>query len=132
MARNKSKGTRLKVFSGREARLNRVVFKILEAKGLLIPYDVWLQIRGIKGFRHTEFPTIRRRMKTLEHQHWIFQKGARPAKPGWDSTLYELTLRGKAALRLDEKNIDVFLQTAKNEQLLMLIAAFSICTDSDT
>lgn len=125
MTRKKSKGTRLKVFSGREARLNRAILKILNPKGALIPYDIWLQVRAIKGFRHTVYKTVCRRIQALERQHWIVQKGTRPTQPGWDSDLYELTLRGKAALKLDEQNIDTFLQTAREEQLLLLITALS-------
>ena len=125
MTRNKGKGTRLKVFSGREARLNRVILKILDQKGALISYDVWLLVRTIKGFRHTERKTVYRRMQTLERQRWINQKGTRPTQPGWDSELYALTPRGKAALKLDEKNMDAFLETAKDEQLHLLIAALS-------
>jgi hypothetical protein len=64
-------------------------------------------------------------MQALERQHWIVQKGTRPTQPGWDSDLYELTFRGKAALKLDEQNIDIFLQTAREEQLLRLITALS-------
>jgi hypothetical protein len=125
MARKKGKGTELSVFTGREALLNRVILKILEQKGALISYDVWLLVRAIKGFRHTERKTVYRRMQALERQSWITQKGTRPTQPGWDSELYELTLRGKAALKLDEKNIGTFLETAKDEQLHLLIAALS-------
>jgi hypothetical protein len=124
LARKKGKGTRLLVFMGREATLNRVILQILEARGPLIPYDVCLQVRGVKGFRHTEFKTVCRRMQALEKQRWIAQKGTRLAQPGWDSTLYELTLRGRAALKLDEKSIDDFLQTANDEQLLKFIDSF--------
>jgi hypothetical protein len=53
------------------------------------------------------------------------QKGTRPTKPRGSSTLYELTLRGKAALKLGEINMDTFLKTAKDEQLLLLVAALS-------
>jgi len=102
LARKKRKGTRLKVFSGKEESLNRVILLILK-KNSLIPYDVWLFVKSIKGFRHTEHKTVCRRMQALEQQGWIVQKGARPTKPCGDSLLYELTIRGKAALRLDKK-----------------------------
>ena len=124
MARKKSKGTKLEVFSGKQESLNRVILQILRQKGALIPYDVWLQVRRIKGFRHTEFKTVCRRMQALEKQRWIAQEGTRPAKPGWDSALYELTLREKAALKLEAKSVDDFLQTAKDEQLLKFIDSF--------
>jgi DNA-binding PadR family transcriptional regulator len=64
-------------------------------------------------------------MEALEQQGWIAQKGTRLGKRGGDKILYELTLRGKAALRLDEKNIEEFLQTATEEQLLKFIDLFS-------
>lgn len=123
LARKKRKGTRLKVFSGREASLNRVMLLILYAKKPLASYDIYKEIRGMKGFRHTDSKTVYRRIEALEKQGWIQQKGTRPAQPGWDSTLYELTLRGKAALKLDEKSMDEFLRKATDAQLLKLIDA---------
>jgi DNA-binding PadR family transcriptional regulator len=123
MARKKTKGTELSVFSGREESLNRVIFLILYSKKLLASYDMYKEIRGMKGFRHIDSRTVYRRMEALEKQGWIRQKGTRPARPGWDSTLYELTLRGKAALKLDGKSIDEFLRKATDEQLLKLIDA---------
>jgi hypothetical protein len=48
----------------------------------------------------------------------------RPAKVEDNSALYELTLKGKAALRLDEKSLEKFLNTATNEQLTKFIDSF--------
>jgi DNA-binding PadR family transcriptional regulator len=125
LARKKSKGTPLKVFSGREASLNRVIFLILYSKKLLAKYDMFLEIKNIKGLRHIDSKTVYRRMDALERQGWIAQKGNRTTKPGWPSELYELTLRGKAALKLDQKSLEEFLQTATDEQMLNFIDAFS-------
>ena len=124
MARKKCKSTRLQVFSGKEARLNRVMLKILEWKSPLIAYDVWRQLKATKGFRGIDSKTVYRRMHALEQEGWIGQKGKRPAKVQGDSALYELTLKGKAALRIDEKNIEAFLKTATNEQLARFIDLF--------
>jgi DNA-binding PadR family transcriptional regulator len=125
MTGKKGKGTKLKAFSGKEARLNRVILKVLKKTSPLIAYDVTLQLRLIKGFRHIDGKSVYRRMETLEKQGWIGQTGTRQSQPGWESALYELTPRGKAALILDETNIDDFLQTATKEQLLKLINSFS-------
>jgi DNA-binding PadR family transcriptional regulator len=124
LARKKSKGTPLIVFSGKQACLNRVILLILYSKQLLTKYDMFLEIKNMKGFKHMDSRTIYRRMETLERQGWIAQKGNRLAKPGWPSELYEITLRGKAALKLDEKNIEEFLQTATDEQLLKFIGSY--------
>ena len=125
MARKQCKGTKLEVFSGKEESLNRVMLQILKQKGALIPYDVWLIVKGIKGFRHRDAKTVYRRMEALERQGWITKVGNRPTQPGWPSELYEITLRGKAALKLDEKSIEEFLRTATDEQLLKFIDGFS-------
>ncbi len=122
MARKKSKGTRLAVFSGKEASLNRVIFLIL-TKQALIPYDVWLSVRATKGFRHTPYRSICRRMQVLQHQGWLIKKGVRQTKPSGVSEFYEVTLRVKAALRLSEKSMDEFLQSATDEQLSKFIQA---------
>lgn len=79
----------------------------------------------MKGFRHVNSKTIYRRIKALEREHWIVQRGNRPTRPGWPSELYEVTLKGIAALKLDRKSIDEFLEVASNEQLSRLIEVFS-------
>ena len=63
-------------------------------------------------------------MDALIKEGWIAQKGTRPAKVQGESILYELTLKGKAALRLDNKSMDDFLKTATNEQLTKFIDLF--------
>ena len=71
MARKKGKGTELKVFSGREAKLNRIIFLILDSKKPLTSYDMFLEIRRIKGFRYVKRQSVDRRMKALLEQHWL-------------------------------------------------------------
>jgi DNA-binding PadR family transcriptional regulator len=124
VARKKRKGTSLKVFSGKEATLNRVILLILYSGNLLAKYDMFLEIKNMKGFRHINSKTVYRRMDALERKGWIAQKGTRLAKPGWPSELYTITLKGMAALKLDEKSIDDFLNTATDEQLLKFIESF--------
>ena len=91
------------MFSGKKKGLNRVICQILEWKSPLIAYDIWRQIKAIKGFKHIDSKTAYRRMEALEREGLIAEKGTRLGKRGGDKILYELTLRGKAALRLDEK-----------------------------
>jgi len=84
---------------------------------------MYKEIRRLKGFRHIQYRSVYRRVEALEKQGWIVQNGTRPAQPGWDTALYSLTPRAKAALRLDKKSIDDFLQTATDEQLCRFIDA---------
>ena len=86
MTRKRIKGTELDVFSGREAKLNRVIFIVLDSKNLLTSYDMYLEIRRIKGFRHVKRQTVDRRMKALCEQGWIVKYGVRPAKSSFPFT----------------------------------------------
>ena len=81
---------------------------------------MFLEIKSMKGFRHIDSKTVNRRIDALEQEGWIAQKGTRPAKVQGESILYELALKGKAALRLDEKSIEEFLKTATSEQRVNL------------
>ncbi len=125
MAQKKSKGTKLEVFSGKQESLSRVICQVLEWKNPIIAYDVWRQLKAIKGFKYIDSKTAYRRMEALEQEGWIAQKGTRQGKRGGDKILYELTLKGKAALRLDEKSLEEFLRTATDEQLLKFINSLS-------
>lgn len=125
MARKKSKGTPLKVFSGKEATLNRIILLILFSGQLLTKYDLFLIIRGTKGFRCKDVRTIYRRVDILEKDGWITKEGEKRTRPGWPSELYKITLKGKAALKLDQKSIETFLEIATDEQLAELIDLLS-------
>jgi len=121
VARKKRKGTPLKVFSGKEATLNRVILLILYSGQLLAKYDLFLIIKNTKGFRHKDVRTVYRRVDVLEKGGWVVKEGEKITKPGWPSELYRITLKGKAALKLDQKNIEEFLENATDKQLSELI-----------
>jgi hypothetical protein len=52
---------------------------------------------------------------------WIEKAGTRPGQVEGESVLYELTLKGKAALRADERSMEEFLNAATREQLSKFI-----------
>lgn len=110
------------MFSGKEASLNRIIFLIL-LKAPLIPYDVWLSIRAVKGFRYIPYRSVCRRMQSLTGQGWIVKKGTRCTKPSGVSDLFCITLRVVTALRLCEKSMDEFLHSATDEKLQLLLQA---------
>jgi hypothetical protein len=113
--------TKLKVFSGKQAKLNRVVLQIFVLKGPLIAYDVWRFVVMIKDFGQTERKTVYDRVDALSREGYIIQRGTRPTQPGWPSELFELKRKGKAALKADKKSMDRFLATATEEELQKFI-----------
>jgi DNA-binding PadR family transcriptional regulator len=129
LAWKKCKGTRLEVFSGKQATLNRVILLLLEKK-TMTKYDAYLEIKRMKGFRHRSSKTVYRCMDALNSEGWIALAGARPGKVQGESMLYELTLKGKAALKLREASVEDFLKTATKEQLIIFINLLRSATTS--
>jgi hypothetical protein len=127
LTRKKGKGTRLKVFSGREATLNYVIFLILYSKKLLTSYEMYSEIRSIKGCRHIKRQNVDRRLKALRQQHWLEINGKKPARAHFLQPLYQLSVRAQAALEISKKDLNDLLQTAPEDQLRKLIDALSIC-----
>ena len=121
MAPEKCKGIPLKVFSGKQAKLNRVILQIFDRKGPLIAYDVWRFVVMVKDFGQTERKTVYDRVDALSQEGYVIQRGTRPTQPGWPSELFMLTCKGKAALKADKKSMDRFLATASEEELQKFI-----------
>jgi DNA-binding PadR family transcriptional regulator len=118
LAHSESKGTPLKLFSGKEEPLNRLILQILRSsKQPLTKYDVALEVRRVVKFKHTDKNTVYRRMEALQEQDLISIVGERLTKPGWPSELYAINDRGIAALKLDKNSIEEFLLTASQEKL---------------
>ncbi len=125
MTRKRAKGTKLTVFSGREAKLNRVIIKILDSGDSLTSYDIYLRIRRIKGFRHVKWRSIDRRIKALYSQGWIIKCGTRLTKAHFLSPLYALDVRAQVALALDRIDLSIFIQVAPESRLEIMVYLLS-------
>jgi hypothetical protein len=121
--KNTNNRTKLAVFSGREAKLNGIIFLVLFPEGKrLASYDIFKEVRVVKGFRHKGKQNVDRRVKVLYRQHWLEIVGTKQIRPHFClSPLYELSVRGRAALELQQKELNIFLQTAPEDQLRKLV-----------
>ena len=118
MARKRGRGTRLEVFSGKQAKLNRVITLLYRSsKTPLTKYDIYKQIHNMKGYKHYDSRTVYRRINALIGEGLIAKVGSRPGQVEGESVLYELTLRGKASLRADVKSLEVFLNFFRRKHL---------------
>lgn len=116
MASTSGNGVPLKVFSGKEKKLNRVILPLLEKKALA-KEDVFHVLKVTKGFRGVTNKTVCRRMDQLNEGDYIAVSGTRPGAVQGECLLYKITLRGLAALRFDRKSGDEFIDTASTEEL---------------
>jgi molecular chaperone DnaK (HSP70) len=126
MAGRQSKGAKLKVFSGREAKLNLLIFLILSQEGkLLASYDIYREVHATKGFKRRGKQNVDRRVKALFLQAWLETEGTRETKPHFLSPLYKLSEKAKAALEL-RRDLNLFLETAPKDQLKGVADAFKM------
>ncbi len=116
MPPKKCKGTPLKVFSGKEAKLNRIILLLILLK-VLTKHEAFLEVRRIKGCRHKTSGTVGRRINALSEGGYITSIGTRPSKIQGECEVYGITLKGQAALRFDKKSNQKFLDTANNQEL---------------
>jgi DNA-binding PadR family transcriptional regulator len=115
---------RISVFKGRDARLNRAIFWILAQQSPLTIYDVWRKLRTQRDFAHIPYNTVNRRVRALEEHGYIEKTGERKTKTGFAAKLYQLTARAYLAMLLNRINLDEFVETAPNDEILCALAAF--------
>jgi hypothetical protein len=126
MARKKNKGTDLSVFKGREAKLNRAVFKALFEESPLVIYDITRLIRRQRYFGHTKYTNVSRRVKALEQKGFVRVTGSRLLQAGSWGNLYQLTTRAYVAFLLSEVHPDNFIREADEETLITELAALTL------
>jgi hypothetical protein len=126
LAKTRGKGTKLKVFSGREAKLNLLIFLILAPEGKLqASYDIYREVHATKGFRRKGKQNVDRRVKALFEKGWLETEGTRETQPHFLSPLYKLSEKARAALEL-RRDLNLFLETAPKDQLKKVADDFRI------
>jgi DNA-binding MarR family transcriptional regulator len=123
MARKKSKGTELSVFSGREAKLNRAILQTLSEQGLLTIYDVHKKVKEMKGLGNTRYANVNLRVKSLEKKGFVIRTGTKETKAGFTAALFETTTRAYLALVLDPFSKDDLVNDLDEATALILLSS---------
>ena len=128
MARKKAKGTELSVFKGREAKLNRAIFKILITKGSQTAYDIHRQLALQKRLRHTRYSTVNKRVHILLERGYIKKEKLRETKAGFRAQMYSITTKANLAILINSIDMDKFVNYINDENaqviLLLVIDAY--------
>ena len=114
------------MFSDKAGPLNRLVFEILRSKALA-SYDIYLEVRRVKGFKHRKYQAVDRRLKRLYEEGWLILDGAKKTKPGTEAPIYRLSSNGPTALEMDKVSREWFLSDASDElqnRMTTLLADF--------
>jgi len=122
--------TKLSVFKGREAKLNRAIFQALALKGPQTIYEVHKQIRFQKGLRRTRYGNVNKRVRILEEASYIKKTGAKKTKAGFEARVYELTSKAYLALMLDFVSLDSVLSEADESIAATILGALVQATDA--
>jgi hypothetical protein len=115
--------TRIAVFKGRDARLNKAVFWVLAQQGPLTICDLWRKLRTQRDFAYIPYNTVNRRARALEERGCVEGSGERKTKTGFAARLHQLTVRAYAAILLHKINLDDFIEKASDTNILQVMAA---------
>jgi Trm5-related predicted tRNA methylase len=121
----KPKNTKLSVFKGREARLNRAIFQSLALKGAQTIYDIHKHVKTFRGLKYTYYGNVNKRVRALQQLGYVKEVNIKSTKAGFEATEYELTTRTYLALMLDSTNLEDMLNRMDEDIALEILAAMS-------
>ncbi len=118
--------TKLTVFTGRQQKLNRAVFRVLSKNSPLAIWDILQKIKqDLKGFKRTKYAIINARVKALETQGYLRIVGTRTKKQGGSTNLYDITTKARLAISLSSISMDDLINSLKEDTALKLIKEIS-------
>jgi len=112
---------RISIFKGREARLNKAIFRILARQTPWTIYEIWQKLRDQRDFAYIRYHIVNRRVRALERRGYIEKSGERKTKTGFVAILYQLSTRAYLATLLDKIDLDNFIEKAPDAGILGLI-----------
>jgi hypothetical protein len=124
----KPKDTKLSVFKGREAKLNRAIFQSLALKGALTIYDIHKNVRTFRGLKYTYCGNVNKRVRALEQLGYVKEANIKSTRAGFEATEYELTARAYLALMLDSTNLECLLNRMDEDVASEILAAITTLT----
>ena len=116
---------RIRVFKGREARLNKAIFWILAYESPLSIYEIWRKVRGFRDFAYIHYQVVNRRIRALEKSGYLEKDGKRVTKTGFTINLYQLSVKAYLAMLLKTVDLEKFIETASEQQILTALAIFA-------
>jgi hypothetical protein len=125
MAQKKSKGTDLSVFKGREAKLNRAIFKILALKGPQSTNSLYKNVRKLRGFSRKHYGNINKRVRALEELGYVKAVDIQNIKGRTKAVIYELKTKAYLALILNSINLETMLNRTNEETAIKLLATIA-------
>jgi DNA-binding transcriptional ArsR family regulator len=121
MVQKKRRATRLAVFKGREAKLNRAIFETLATKGPQTISNLQKQISKQKGLTGTYYASLSKRIRRLEETGYITQ--VKPTPAGSKAATYELRVKAYLAAFLNSTSMEDVIDQATDSKAAMILLA---------
>jgi len=112
---------KLQVFKGREARLNKAVFRILAFRGPRAIYALLGEIKKQRGFTDTRYGVVRLRVEALEKQDYLMIVGVEKTHVGSYAPVYQMTPRAELALTLSRTDLDRLVREADYAKVIQML-----------
>lgn len=121
----KPKNTRLSVFKGREAKLNRAIFQSLAIKGEQTVYDIHKHVKTFRGLKYTHYGNVNRRVRALHGLGYVKEVRLKSTRAGFEASEYELTTRAYLALMLDSIKLNDLLNRIDEDLACEIMAVMA-------
>jgi predicted transcriptional regulator len=110
------------VFKGKEAKLNRAIIQTLGAKEPLSTRELQKKTVLIKGFRHTSYSTVNKRVRNLEQSGYL-KKSVVKERTGGITNFYELRPKAYLATFFNCITIDDLIERVDDSVAVTIMGA---------
>jgi hypothetical protein len=122
VAKGKRTHGKLSIFKGREAKLNFAIFQVLALKGPQTIYDIHKELKAKKRLKHVRYASVNKRVRILEESDYINKIGVKKTKAGFQTSIYELTVKAYLAILLNSINLEELVQRVDESAALAILA----------
>ncbi len=110
-----------RLFKGREARLNRAIFQILVMEGPLTIYEIYKNVRKIKGLRLAYYGNVNKRVRNLEHCGYLKTASTQNTKASFKTLAYELSNKACLAMILETISMSELVESVQEDYAIGLL-----------
>lgn len=125
MAPRENQRSELSVFKGREAMLNRAIFKILALKGPQSTNSLYKNVKKLRGFSSKHYGNVNKRVRALEELGYVKAADIQNLKGRTKAVIYKLETKAYLALTLASISLETMLNRANEESATKILAAIA-------
>jgi len=115
-------GSKLSVFKGRKASLNRAIFVILDKEGPKTVIEIQKQLSKQKNLEGTYYASVNKRIHCLEKAGYIKPALNKTAQPTSKAIIYELRAKAYLATFINKKSAEELLNKVTDKDATIILS----------